>query len=114
MVGVREVVRSTSEEQGEREMKRSLALLGAMLVSSAQSASAMHPSFPPGKALFLRIGVTECKGPIATEDRPIYGEARLKKMRKEGKLPNTFVCGRYRYNLGGDPGAAWYHKEAIK
>jgi hypothetical protein len=86
---------------GEREMKQSLVLLGAMLISSVHSAFAMHPSFPPGKALFLRIGVTDCKGPIATEDRPIYGEARLKKMRKEGKLPDTFVCGRYRYNLGG-------------
>jgi hypothetical protein len=95
-------------------MKKSLALLGAMLVSSAQSAFAMHPSFPPGRALLVRIGATDCKGPIATEDRPIYGEARLKKMRKEGKLPDTFVCGRYRYNLGGDPGAAWYHKEPIK
>ena len=94
-------------------MKKSLALLGAMLVT-ADSASAMHPSFPHGKALFLMIGATDCKGPIATEDRPIYGEARLKKMRNEGKLPDTFICGRYRYNLGGDPGAAWYHKEPIK
>ena len=95
-------------------MKKSLTLLGALLISSAQSASAMILSFPPGKALFLKIGATDCKGPIATEDRPIYGEARLKKMRKDGKLPDTFVCGRYRYNLGGDPGAAWYHKELIK
>jgi hypothetical protein len=95
-------------------MKKSLALLGAMLVSSAQSAFAMHASFPPGRALLVRIGATDCKGPIATEDRPIYGEARLKKMRKEGKLPDTFACGRYRYNLGGDPGTAWYHKETIK
>ena len=67
-------------------MKKSLALLGAMLIT-AGSASAMHPPFPPNKALFLTIGGTDCKGPIATEDRPIYGEARLGKMRKRGQAP---------------------------
>jgi hypothetical protein len=60
-------------------MNKSLALLGAMLISSAQSVFAMRPSFPSGEPLFLRIGETDCQGPIASEDHPIFGETRLKK-----------------------------------
>lgn len=96
-------------------MKKSLALLGAILISSAQSALAMHPSFPiAGEAFFLRIGATDCKGPIATEDHPLFAPKsdpdRLLRMKREGKLPDKFVCGRCEYDLGGDPGAAYYAK----
>jgi hypothetical protein len=96
-------------------MTKSLALLGAMLISGSQSAFAMPPSFPmAGDAIFLRVGATDCKGPIATEDHPIFAPKedpdRLLRMRREGKLPDTFVCGRCEYNIGGDPGAAYYVK----
>jgi hypothetical protein len=93
----------------------SRALLGAMLVSSAQPAFAMPPSFPrAGDAFFLRIGATDCKGPIASEDHPIVApdndERLLLRMREQGKLPDTFVCGQCEYNLAGDPGVAYYVK----
>ena len=96
-------------------MKKSLALLGAMLISSSQSAFAMQPPFPiAGEAFFLRIGATDCKGPIANEEHPLLAPKsdpdRLSRMRREGKLPDKFVCGKCKYDLGGDPGAAYYVK----
>jgi hypothetical protein len=96
-------------------MKKSLALLGAMLISHSQAAFAMYPSVPiAGEVFFLRIGATDCKGPIATEDHPLFAPKtdpdRLSRMRRDGKLPDKFVCGRCEYDLGGDPGSAYYVK----
>ncbi len=60
----------------------------------------------PGSALSL----VEFQGPIPTEASPIRGEARLAKMRREGRLPDTFRRGGCRYNLAGDPAVAYYVK----
>jgi hypothetical protein len=93
-------------------MNKTLVLLLAGLLSGVQSASAIPLSPPAGPNTFLlRIGATDCKGPIATEARPIIGTEILAKMRREGRLPDRFVCGRCEYNLGGDPGAAYYVKK---
>ena len=56
------------------------------------------------------VGATDCKGPIASEKHPIIGEKLTGKLRREGRLPDSFACGRCRYDLGGDPGAAYYIK----
>ncbi len=50
------------------------------------------------------------QGPIPTEASPIRGEARLAKMRREGRLPDTFTRGTCRYDLAGDPAVAYYVK----
>jgi hypothetical protein len=69
-------------------------------------------SFLPRKAPLLRIRATDMgpMGPIPTEDKPLYDRARIKQLRDAGKLPDTFVRGRCTYNLGGDPGTAWYYR----
>jgi len=92
-------------------MNRSLLLLFSVLLLSVQSASAIPLSRPISSGtLLLPIGATDCKGPIASEKHPVFGAERLAKMRKEGRLPDKFVCGPCEYNLGGDPGAAYYVK----
>lgn len=58
--------------------------------------------------------IASFKGVVPTEANPITGEKRLARMRREGKLPDTFVRGRCTYSLGGDPGAAYYFKECRK
>lgn len=67
------------------------------------SVSALHSPL-------ARVSATDCRGPIATEKHPIVGEKLLANMRREGKLPDKFVCGRCAYDLAGDPGAAYYVK----
>jgi hypothetical protein len=93
-------------------MNKILVLLFAGLLSGGQSAFAMSPSPLLGgsNAILLSIGAADCKGPIANEARPIIGAKLLAKMRREGRLPDSFVCGRCEYNLGGDPGVAYYVK----
>ena len=94
-------------------MKKSLALIGSLLISGPPSAYAMHPTFPAGDAFFLRIAATAGRGPmgpIPTEDNPLVGEARIKQLRRAGKLPDVFVRGRCTYDLGGDPATVWYHR----
>lgn len=58
----------------------------------------------------LSIATASFQGTIPTEAHPIFGEKRLAKMRREGRLPDTFVRGRCEYNLAGDPGVAYYVK----
>jgi hypothetical protein len=92
-------------------MTRTLSLFFAGLLVGVQSASAFPLSTPAGSdRLLVRIGATDCKGPIASEAHPIFGTKLLARMRKTGRLPDTFVCGGCTYNLGGDPGAAYYAK----
>jgi hypothetical protein len=86
-----------------------LFLCGALL--SVPPAFGAALSLPEDTALLLKVGASDCKGPIATEAHPITGAARLARMRKEGRLPDRFVCGRCEYLLGGDPGAAFYVKK---
>ena len=71
-------------------------------------ATLMGPLVPthPGAALSL-VGF---QGPIPTEASPLRGEARLAKMRREGRLPDTFTRGACRYDLAGDPAVAYYVK----
>ena len=93
-------------------MNNSRLLLFAVLLSNVvQPASAIPLSSPGGpSALLLRAGAADCEGPIATEAHPIFGTEILAKMRREGRLPDSFVCGRCKYDLGGDPGVAYYVK----
>jgi hypothetical protein len=96
-------------------MTKALLLFCAALLASAPSASAIPLSAPAASNQSLvRIGLTDCKGPITSEAKPIFGEKRLAKMRKEGKLLDTFACGRCTYNLAGDPGVAYYVKTCSK
>jgi hypothetical protein len=90
-------------------MKTPLPLCAILLL--ADPAFAMPPAaLDAGHPLLLRVGAADCKGPIASDKHPITGTARLAKMRRDGKLPDRFVCGRCAYDLAGDPGAAYYVK----
>jgi|tagenome__1003787_1003787.scaffolds.fasta_scaffold19586457_2 hypothetical protein len=93
-------------------MNKILLLLFVVLLSGEQSADAMSPSPLLGGSnpLLLSTGASDCKGPIATEAHPIIGAKLLAKMRREGRLPDSFVCGGCEYNLGGEPGVAYYVK----
>lgn len=44
--------------------------------------------------------------PIPTSSNPVTDATRLAAMRS--RLPDTFACGRCRYDLAGDAGAAYY------
>jgi hypothetical protein len=87
-------------------------LLCVGLAAGIGGASAMPlaPS-PHSDAVLIRVAGA-CFGgrTIPTEAKPLVDEKRIAKMRAAGQLPDTFVCGRCTYNLGGDPGAAWYAK----
>jgi hypothetical protein len=54
--------------------------------------------------------IASFEGVVPTEANPITGEKRLARMRRDGKLPDTFLRGRCTYNLAGDTGAAYYVK----
>jgi hypothetical protein len=43
---------------------------------------------------------------ILTQANPVRDATLLAEMRRQ--LPNTFACGRCRYDLAGDRGAAYY------
>ena len=43
---------------------------------------------------------------IPTQANPVTDATRLAQMRNQ--LPDTFACGRCRYDLAGDAGAAYY------
>jgi hypothetical protein len=45
---------------------------------------------------------------IPTQANPITDATRLAEVR--GLLPDTFACGRCRYDLAGDASAAYYHR----
>ena len=93
-------------------MKKTILLVVIGLLANEQAASAMPlTSSPAGtNTQVIPTGATDCKGPIASQAHPIIGAERLAKMRREGLLPDRFVCGRCEYSLGGDPGAAYYVK----
>ncbi len=95
----------------ERLEMRKCLVLGIALMSLGKAAYAI-PQIPAQstRSLLYKTGWTDCRGPIATEKHPIVGENLLTKMRREGKLPDKFVCGRCEYDLAGDPGAAYYVK----
>jgi hypothetical protein len=85
-------------------------ILGLALTAGAPAAIAVPQALPALSSPVLRVGATDCRGPIATEQRPITDAKLLAKMRRDGKLPDKFVCGRCEYDLAGDPGAAYYVK----
>jgi hypothetical protein len=81
-------------------------LPGTIGSSSAAPIVALETSaLPP--ILALTVGF---QGVIPTAANPITGVERLAKMRREGRLPDTFVRGDCTYNLAGDPGVAYYEK----
>jgi hypothetical protein len=75
----------------------------------AASALPMGRSEGPER-LLVAAATSSFTGTIPTEARPITGEARIAKMRAEGRLPDTFVRGRCTYNLAGDPAVVYYVK----
>jgi hypothetical protein len=91
-------------------MTKSLFVISIGLLASSADVSAVPLFHPSASELVVRIGATDCKGPVASERHPIMGEKLTGKLRQEGRLPDSFVCGRCRYDLRGDPGAAYYIK----
>ena len=92
-------------------MQRALFLICGAYFLGAPIASAL-PFWNPGDQTVLvhRVGTTDCRGPIASDAHPILDSKLIAKLRREGKLPDKFMCGRCQYDLRGDPGAAYYVK----
>lgn len=84
----------------------------AVLLIGAVSVSATPPIRHSRPAELLVHVAASCFGGkiIPTDAHPILDAKRIARMRAAGQLPDTFVCGRCRYNLGGDPGAVYYVK----
>ncbi len=91
-------------------MIKRLSVAGGTFFFMVASASALPLSQSPIPDAFVRAGATDCRGPIASEKHPIVGEKLTGTLRREGRLPDQFVCGHCRYDLRGDPGAAYYIK----
>ncbi len=83
----------------------------AGLPATVGPSSAM-PIAPAEASTLLLIQTVEARfrGEIPSEEHPITGVKRLAKMRRDGRLPDTFVRGNCTYNLAGDPGVAYYAK----
>jgi len=70
-------------------------------------------SFEANDTTVTRIGFANCEGPIATASRPIRAPKNdpefLLRMKRSGRLPDQFTCGRCTYNLAGDlaPPITW-------
>jgi hypothetical protein len=79
------------------------------LISMLGTASAF-PADPSSEPVPLWQTVASFQGAIPSASNPIRDAKRLARMRREGKLPDSFVRGGCRYNLAGDPGAAYYVK----
>lgn len=77
-----------------------------LILAGAASACASGQSSKTNSAEPL----AKFQGVVPTEANPITGEKRLARMRRDGKLPDTFVRGRCTYDLGGDTGSAYYVK----
>lgn len=63
----------------------------------------------PLAAVLVLLARAAEAAPREYDTKPITDAKVIAKMRREGKLPDSYVKGRCRYDLGGDPGAAYYH-----
>lgn len=96
-------------------MKQTLLALSTIAAIAAPAGEASAQGVGVGRgdnhALLVPIAAA-CFGgrPIPTEARPLHGERPIAKMRKAGQLPDTFVCGSCRFDIGGDPGVVYYVK----
>lgn len=91
---------------------RMVLLLSAILLLNGGGASAITLMLrPQSDGLLVRVAAG-CRlpggRPIPTEDRALDDPQLIAKMRKAGQLPDTFVCGRYRYDIAGNPGTTYY------
>ena len=76
-------------------MQRALFLICGAYFLGAPIASALPFWNPGGQTVLVhRVGATDCRGPIASEAHPILDSKLIAKLRREGKLPDKFVCGR--------------------
>ena len=92
-------------------MQRALFLICGAYFLGAPIATALPFCNPGDQTVLLhRVSATDCRGPIASEAHPILDSKLIAKLRREGKLPDKFACGRCQYDLRGDPGAAYYVK----
>lgn len=93
-------------------MRRLSVLLCTILMISTGGVYATPLISRPNPAPLLRLAATTCFGgrTIPNEAHPILNSKRISGMRRAGQLPDTFVCGRCRYDIAGDPGAVYYVK----
>lgn len=101
-----------ASERKTMMMQRLSVLLCTILIIGTGGSYAAPLVSRPDPAPPLRLAATACFGgrTTPTEDHPILDRKRISAMRRAGQLPDTFVCGRCRYDIGGDPGAVYYVK----
>lgn len=95
-------------------MKTSLTLLSLSCLLAEPAFALRLVQTPSGSSMILNTGSADCRGPIATVNRPLRATSsdpnRLMRMKQAGKLPDQFVCGQCTYSLSGDPSVAYYVK----
>jgi hypothetical protein len=96
------------------EASRIALLFCAILLFNLGGSSAIALMQRPHSDAFLFRVAATCLlpggRPVPTEALPLEDSKLIAKMRKAGQLPDTFVCGRYRYDIAGDPGTTYYVK----
>lgn len=95
-------------------MKKFLVVLGLGCLIAEPAFALRLVQAPSSNSIIVNTGSADCRGPIATANRPLRATSsdpnRLMRMKQAGKLPDQFVCGQCTYSLGGDPSVAYYVK----
>jgi hypothetical protein len=87
-----------------------LVILGAVTLFAAGNVFALSLSTLENSYSFLARKTAVCLRPAPTSANPIRGSALIAELREQGRLLDTFKCGRCRYDLVGEAEAAYYVK----
>lgn len=91
-------------------MMKHLVILCAVMLFGMGTVSALPLSTLENSYAFLARKAAVCLRPAPTEANPIRGGALIAELREQGRLLDSFKCGRCRYDLIGEPEAAYYVK----
>ena len=91
-------------------MIKRLVILGAATLFGFGNAGALPLSTLENSYAFLVRKAAVCLRPAPTTANPIRGSALIAELRAQGRLLDTFKCGRCRYDLVGEAEAAYYVK----
>ena len=91
-------------------MMKRFVIIGAATLFGAATAGALPLSTLQNSYSFLVRKAAVCLRPAPTAANPIRGSDLIAQLRDQGRLLETFKCGRCRYDLVGEAEAAYYVK----
>jgi hypothetical protein len=91
-------------------MIKHLVIVCAIALFSLGNVCALPLSTLENSYSFLARKTAVCMWAAPTQANPIRGSALIAELREQGRLLDAFKCGRCRYDLVGEAGAAYYIK----